>query len=807
MATFHMTSPPFFRPHQPTASAAFQIDQAFQQALTLHRSGQLQGAANLYQQILARSPHHPGALHMLGVVALGSGAFADAQRLIGQAVRLLPQDAGAHVNLALALAGGGKPQEALERINQALDLQPEMPAAQMNRVGILIKAGFHEEALSSASQLIEAGHDHPELRVNQGIALLELKRSEEAIAAFEHVLAAAPENLKALNNLACALIETAQLDAAIAAADRALAIHPQYAEACLTKARALAAQGLLLEAEPLLRRAAELQPGNAQVVLDHAGCLLDLHLHEQAIAQVENALSINPQQASAYVIGGRALAGMGRHDDAIANYQKALEIDPALEAAHFHKAASEIDLKRFTAAIDSLAHCHADPAVAQPVRMHICDWTGFDSYLEELRSKGALQRSSPFPFLAIVDDPLLHLQLARAYLKLHRLDKAAQHSFPARRPGRIRVGYFSADYFTHATTYLMAELFESHAKEQFEIHAFSLGPQVMDGIRRRIEQSVDHFHEVDGRTDQEIAAMARGLGIDIAVDLKGFTRDGRMGIFANRCAPVQVSYLGYPGTTGADYMDYVIADEVVIPPEHQGFFTEKAVWMPYSYQVNDSRRPISDRQFTRAELGLPDSGFVFCCFNNNYKILPDTFDCWMRILKAVPGSVLWLFKDNEAAAENLVKEAEKRGVGGARLVFAQRMPLDDHLARHRAADLFIDTLPYNAHTTASDALWAGLPVLTLAGQAFAGRVAASLLTAVGLPELITHTPQDYEARAIELASQPETLAAVRAKLQRLRTNSPLFDGQRFTRDLETAYRIMFERQQAGEACEPILVAG
>ena len=775
---------------------ALAIDHAYQQALAYHHSGRLQNAVQLYRQILTQNNDHPGALHMLGVVALSSGALTEAQSLIGRAAQLLPQDAGVHVNLALALAEGGKPQEALTQIDKALVLNPQMMAARINRVAILIKAGHHAQGLEAAQDLIDAGHDHPDLRVNQGIALVALHRPQEAIDCLEQILATTPQNLKALNNLGAALIATSQWKAAVAAADRALAVDPRYTEALLTKARALAAQGLIVDAQPLLQRAVDIQPANPRLRLELANCLLNLYLYQQAMGQAEEALAIDPHYAEAYVAGGCALAGLARHQDAIANYDKALELEPLLEEALKRKAESEIQLKLYADAIAHLEQAGADPLHVQIVRMSVCDWSRFDAQREWLYGEIGSSHN-PFAILAMADDPRLHLEIARSALQRDGLvHNAAQH-FGQRSEGRIRVGYFSADYFEHATTYLMVELFESHAHDRFEIHAFSYGPQTLDAMRNRVEHAVDHFHDVSNQTDAEIATLSRKLGIDIAVDLKGFTRHGRMGMFAQRCAPVQVSYLGYPGTTGADFMDYVIADRVVLPVQSQAFFTEAPVYMPHSYQVNDSRRAISERGFTRVELGLPDDGFVFCCFNNNYKIVPDMFDIWMRILQAVPGSVLWLFQDNLTVKENLVREAEQRGIPGSRLVFAQRLPLDEHLARHSAADLFIDTLPYNAHTTASDALWAGLPVLTLAGQAFAGRVAASLLTAVGMPELITHTPQQYEELAVHLATHPEELSALRSRLQGLRTQSPLFDGKRFTQDLEKAYQIMFDRQQAG----------
>jgi predicted O-linked N-acetylglucosamine transferase (SPINDLY family) len=351
----------------------------------------------------------------------------------------------------------------------------------------------------------------------------------------------------------------------------------------------------------------------------------------------------------------------------------------------------------------------------------------------------------------------------------------------------------------------MAELFESHDKERFELFAFSFGPDSQDEMRQRVSRAFDRFIDVRFMSDMEVARMARELEIDIAIDLKGYTQDARPGIFSYRCAPVQVNYLGYPGTMGAEYMDYLIADKVLIPAESQTHYTENIVYLPHSYQVNDTKRVISDRTFTKAELGLPETGFVFCCFNNSYKITPTTFDSWMRILKAVEGSVLWLLEDSASATHSLQRQAQARGVQANRLIFAKRMPLSEHLARHRLADLFLDTLPYNAHTTCSDALWAGLPVLTLPGVSFAARVSASLLEAIELPELIAHSQADYEQLAIEFALNPARLTGVREKLASKRLTAPLYNTPLFTQHLESAYRQMHERHLAGCATGPIFI--
>jgi predicted O-linked N-acetylglucosamine transferase (SPINDLY family) len=362
---------------------------------------------------------------------------------------------------------------------------------------------------------------------------------------------------------------------------------------------------------------------------------------------------------------------------------------------------------------------------------------------------------------------------------------------------RIRIGYFSADFHDHPTAHLMSELFELHDRNAFDVTAFSFGPPSNDPMRQRLEKAFEHFVDVRTHSDYEIAALARSMEIDIAIDLKGFTQNARLGIFAHRFAPVQVNYLGYPGTMGASYIDYLIADPILIPEEDRQYYAEAIAWMPNSYQVNDSKRAIAETAFTRQQLGLPESGFVFCCFNNNYKILPDVFDCWMRLLHLIEGSVLWLLEGNPQSTDNLRLHGKSRGIDEHRLVFAPRMDQTEHLARQANADLFLDTLPCNAHTTASDALWAGLPLITCVGNTFAGRVAASLLHAVNLPELITYSIADYEALALTLARDKLRLSAIRDTLLRNRTTTSLFNTRQYAMDLESIYSRMAVRYRSG----------
>jgi predicted O-linked N-acetylglucosamine transferase (SPINDLY family) len=432
--------------------------------------------------------------------------------------------------------------------------------------------------------------------------------------------------------------------------------------------------------------------------------------------------------------------------------------------------------------------------------MSLCLWDDLEKHLDELTNKinNGEKVINPFHMLALIDDPEVQRKVAAIYANekypqshvLSKIERYPKHNM-------IRIGYLSGDFHNHATMHLMAELFECHNKKKFELIAFSFGPDIQDQWRERVFLCFDQFVDVRLKSDREISSLARKMEIDIAIDLKGYTRNCRPNIFAEGCAPIQVSYLGYPGTMSANYIDYLIADHTLIPEDKQLHYSEKIVYMPNSYQVNVSKRSVSETSLLRHELGLPNTSFVFCCFNNNYKITPSTFTGWMRILAAVDDGVLWLFENNKDTAKNLKKEAMKFGINEDRLVFATHMSVEEHLNRIKQADLFIDTLPYNAHTTTSDALRMGLPVLTCMGNSFASRVAASLLNAINLPELITTTQEEYESLAIELATNPEKLKIIKDKLVNNLPTAPLYDTPLFTHHLESAYLTMYNRYQQG----------
>ena len=648
--------------------------------------------------------------------------------------------------------------------------------------------------------------------LQQGIQAFQNGNFDGADLILRRILQVDSKNLPALHVLGLIKASQNKYKEAADLLSKAARLSPKDASIQYNLAKALMDSGLDRESIPHHIRAVELAPNNPEAWLNYGKALSSMNSYADALLAYGNALSIEPQYAEVLMNQGATYKELKRYDEAIICADRALAINPQLAEAWANKGIALKELKFLEPAIahfEKALHLKSDIDWVYGdllhLKMKISSWDDFDKNLDVLVKKLQAQEKivQPFAALSLTDDSLLHLQCVKAYAEIENstlgpISKRAKSQ-------KIRIGYFSADFHNHATAYLMAELFELHDKEKFELFGFSFGPPEQDEMRQRLVKSFDQFIDVSGKSDVEIAQLSRNLNVDIAVDLKGYTQDSRPKIFSYRAAPIQISWLGYPGTMGADYIDYIVADKTLIPLDSHSFYAEKVVYLPDSYQVNDRKRVVSERQFTRQELGLPEEGFVFSCLNNNYKILPVTFDAWMRILLAVDGSVLWLFEDNHLAAENLKKEAIKRGVSPGRLIFAERMQLPEHLARQSQADLFLDTYPYNAHTTASDALWVGLPILTLIGQSFASRVAASLLNAIKLPELIATTQFEYESMAIELATNPQKLAAIKQKLFNNRLTTALFDTPLFAKNIETAYTKIYERYQADLGLENILV--
>lgn len=759
---------------------ALQIQARFNEGLTHHHAGQIAQAQEIYQRIIQLQPQHFDALHLLGVIAAQSGQHALAVDYMNQAIKVNSTNAQVFFNLGNALLALKENQGAVASYDQAIALKPDYAAAHYGLGNVLNTSNQHHAAVASYRKAINFKPDFALAHHNLGSSLVELNHYPLALASYDSALALDPRN--------------AQFEANRRLASDKWKQHKNVLAKCGYRHNKPDANACL-------------KLGTTAFEMGQYG--VALHCFDEAIA-------LQPNFAKTYYSRGNVLVALRQHLAAIDSYDQAIAIEPDFADAHFNVGSALIELKEYPSALNSLNQAlvlnpDADffDGVRLDVQLKICNWHNLPELLDALLQK--IQQGKkvvgPFSLLSVCDSLVLQRQAAALYghekypatPDLGPLSKRAHRD-------KLRIGYFSADFHNHATAYLIAELFEKHDKSQFELFAFSFGPDVKDSMRQRLSSAFDQFMDVRNHTDRAIAKLARNIGIDIAVDLKGFTQDSRPGIFSFRAAPVQVNYLGYPGTMAVSYMDYLIADRTLIPQDSQEHYSEKIVYLPNSYQVNDSQRKISDRVFTREELGLPRSGFVFCCFNNNYKILPSTFDSWMRILHAVQGSVLWLLEDSPTAANNLRKEACQRGEDPARLVFAKRMTIPDHLARHRAADLFLDTLPYNAHTTASDALWAGLPVLTCPGESFASRVAASLLHALDLPELVSTTHGAYEAMAIKLASYPEQLAAVNKKLAHHLSTTSLFNATTFARHIEAAFVQMHQRDQADLPPDHIHVA-
>jgi predicted O-linked N-acetylglucosamine transferase (SPINDLY family) len=796
-------------------AAAPSIEGLMAQALGLHAAGQIAQAEVLYRQVLQRQPQHAAALHRLGVVALQAGHPQSAVELIGRSLQHEPRDAEAHCNLGLAHQAMGQREAALQSLQQAVTLQPDLAEALSNLGNVLTELGRPAEALAMLDRALAARPGYLEALYNRGNALHGLGRFDDALASYEQVLAQRADIPQVHHNRARVLQDLGRHEEALQGHARALELAPRYASALVGRGIA----HLALEQAP-----AALADFDAALALDavlaaaHYGrgqALMQLRRAADAAASFERCLALQPTHADALVNLGNALQELRRHDEALARYDAALRLDADAAGVMFNRGNVLMELKRYDEAAAAYARVLAlspDYPYALGKRLHAemmaCRWDDLPALLAQVRQGIAEGRrvAEPFGFCGIATSPHEQRQCAEIF-NLDLFPAQAPLAPRARDAGgrRLRLGYLCGEFRNQATAILMTELFELHDKGRFELHAFDNGWDDGSTLRRRIDAAFDHITPIAALGDDAAGRAIAERGIDILVNLNGYFGLGRTGVFARRPAPVQVNYLGFPGTLGAPYIDWIVADAQVIPAGEFGAYTEQVAWLPDSYQANDRQRAIADRTPTRAEAGLPEQGFVFCCFNNTYKITPEVFGVWMRLLQAVPGSVLWLLDDNAAATQALRQAAQARGVHAQRLVFAPRIRLDEHLARHRLADLFVDTLPYNAHTTASDALWAGLPLLSCRGSTFAGRVGASLLQALGLADaLLADDLPAYERRAIQLATDPAALAALREALAARRATAPLFDTPRLCRHLEAVYLRMHEHACTGLPPQPLL---
>jgi predicted O-linked N-acetylglucosamine transferase (SPINDLY family) len=714
-----------------------ELKDSLQKIIQNFRSRDFEKAESSINQVLNKDSKNSTPILELGISFAKVNQFQEAQIVLECLKHYRKNDLLVLYNLGLIHSAMGNHHQAIENYDDILAINPTDVETLINKGSALIDLQSYELAMFTLQSAINVRSDIPEAWSNLGIAFNSLNLFQDSLNAYDKALTLRPSFYEAWSNKSRPLCKLRRYAEASEACDRALLLHPEYVEGLSNK-------------------------GNA---------LYELERFEEAIIFFDVALRLRPSYAEAFLNKGHTLFQLGRYVEAISSYVEALLLNPD---------------------IDWLYGCLIF------AKMKICDWIGIDDYIEKINSKVMLGNKviDPLPFLALVDDSFLQKKSSEIYIQSQYQYKPFLGAFPDySKNQKIRVGYFSADFRNHAVSILAVELFELHDKSKFELIAFSFGVDDKSPMRLRLSRAFNQFIDVSAMSDVEIAKLARDLKIDIALDLGGHTAYSRTGIFSYRAAPIQLSYLGYLGTMGAEYYDYLLADRTTIPVINQKFYTEKIVYLP-SYQVNDGARSISDKKFTRKELGLPEEGFIFCCFNSSHKILPATFDGWMRLLKAVEGSVLFLYAENELAEKNLKQEAEARCIPSSRLVFGGHLPNDEYLSRYQTCDLFLDTFPYNGGTTASDALWAGLPILTLMGQSFASRMAASLLNAIELPELITATQEEYEATAINLAINPQKLYAIKQKLANNRLSTPLFDTPLFARNIEAAYIQIYQRYQA-----------
>jgi len=756
---------------------------------------------------------------------LVSPASAGAAVALGRALECAAAGVEGRLILGLALREQARAAEAEVVLRDALSQQPGQPALLLELGNALADLGRREEAIAAFEQAVRIQPGYGLAHFNLGNMLREAGRLDDAVAAYESALRLKPDYAEAHYNLGIALQNLRQSARAVAAYRRAAELRPDHAGTFFNLGSELRSQGQFADAADAFRRAIALEPGHAEAHHNLGNALRDLERLDEAAAAYRAALAARPDYDAAQLDLARVLGAQRQFAEAERLFRGLLQRHPEdpvaqeLLAELLRLAGRSSEARAIYEAILARQPDHPE-ALARLLHLKTvaCDWRDRDAEFARLlrlteRQIAAGRRTglSAFHTFARPLAPEMRLAIARTWAaeteQLAVRDRQGlDFGFARAERDRLRIAYVSCNFSNHPGGHLIQGLFRAHDRAGFEIFAVSHGRDDGSVYRRRIAADAEHFIDVAALTDRAAALLLHREGIDILVDLNGYTQDHRLGIAALRPAPIVATYLGFAGSSGASFIDYAFVDNVVAPPAEAHLYSERLVRLPHCYLINDREHPIDDAPLARRDVDLPDDGFVFCCFNANYKIEPFIFDVWMRILRRLPGSVLWLLQLAPDVAENLRREAAARGVDPDRLVFAGKWPKARHLARHRLADLFLDTRYYTAHTTCSDALWTGLPVLTCPGDSFASRVAASLLLAAGLPELVVPDFAQYEARALALAREPSELGRLRARLLADRLTCPAFDTTRLVRNFERAYRLMWENHQTGHPPRALAVA-
>jgi len=808
----------------------------FKKGFDLHQQGQFIQAYEIYLQILKKNPKHFDTLHLIGMVENQRGNYQAAINYIEKALSINSNFDFVYNNLGNIFFRINNFEKALINFEKAISINQNFEKACFNKAEVLRKLNLEKEALEAYNNCLKINANNVDAHINKGVILFNLKSFKEAIDSFDKAILLNSSSFLAINNKGQALVELKDFEKALKVFNQLISLNLDDYRGYFQKANILYYLGKYEEALTNIDKAIDINSELYELLFIKGNVLVKMSLREEAMQAYNKTLFIKEDHHEAWNNKGSIFFLNNDFDSAIDSYNQSIKFKKNyaeayynLGKSYFAKNSIKYSLDSFTTAIkykpdyvdaynyigiisvelkdfDKACASYEKALSLMPenntilsnlifLHMKMNNWRVLDIEKKlSIFSNQILKRVNvPFVSITSIDDPQLHQIVAKNYIdvnynqpKIFNVRKINQEK------KKIKIGYFSSDFEVHPVAQLTLELFQNHDRNKFDIIGFSLkSAKSEDIMRKRLILAFDKFFEVENIASEEIAKLSIDNEIDIAIDLNGHTRNARTDIFSYRAAPIQVNFLGYPGTMGASYYDYIIADEMIIPNECKCYYTEKIVYLPNSYQPNPSKRQVSKKIFSKSDLGLPENGIIFCCFNNNYKILPNNFSPWMEILTAVEGSVLWLKDTSAISKKNLIKEANNSGIESHRIIFANYCEnLDEHLARLKVADLFLDTLPYNAQTTASDALWVGLPVLTCAGKSFSSRVASSILKVLDLSELITFNQVDYIETAKKLGKNPKLLEDLKNKLKINKYNNPLFNSKIYTKNLEQSYEKM-----------------
>jgi protein O-GlcNAc transferase len=755
------------------------IQELIGEAISLYQNGFIVEAEESLLKVLKAQKNNLPAFEILGLIKATSGDHIGAAKYLKKAVQINPNNFSTRYNLAKALADCNEHIESIPHHERAVKLAPLNLDAWINYGKSLAILKKNNAALSAFNEALKINPEHIESRLNRGIALRGLGSVDDALLEFKKIVGQEPNNYLAIQNLGLSYLIKKQYQESLNYLNQAYSLNPNDVTLLLAKGQALFESKRYGDAILVSEEILKIDLNSCEALSNIGSALNELNQPEDAINYFDKALALNPMQADAYSNKGLAYSKLKRLPESLESYNKAYGINPNIDFL----LGSKLNVKMLIGDRNNIEKETVSLIQALAENKHVI---------------------APFGLMSLVDSPSAHLQAATIWAKTNAHIQELEIAQKIRPVGnrKIKLAYISADFKNHPVSHLTAELFELHNRDQFELYAISLvKASGNDAMRKRLENAFDHFIDVENKSDPEIAEFCRNLGIDISIDLGGYTEGARTDIFKFRVAPIQVNYLGYPGSLGTESFDYIIADKIVIPEQARNFFTEKIAYLPDCFMVDDSKRLPSASPMTRKEFGLPENAFVFCCFNNSYKLNSHVIQTWSNILNAVAGSVLWLSENNVPFQQNLITEFAQYGIKSSRIIFANRVELiSDHLKRHQLADLFLDTYPFNAHTTAIDSLKSGLPLITILGDSFPARVAGSLLATLSLPELITNNFQEYEELAIHLGNNPSKVILLKEKLTSHLPISPLFNTKLFASNLES---LLTEMQRRHENDEPV----